>query len=141
MRIPKYLPSGMLTSSSRGSWVNYTGGNPRPEDVFADYPEAVIVNGADDWYAEKIRRPEWLKGKLGVKIIALYHTGTSGISNSGFVCSEEEYAKFAAKYEDAFCTPPTTHLTVLRLANGDRCEHEMFFSGAGACPQCGGGAE
>ena len=23
----------------------------------------------------------------------------------------------------------------------DRCEHAMFFSGAGACPQCGGGAE
>lgn len=23
----------------------------------------------------------------------------------------------------------------------DRCEHEMFFSGAGACPKCGGGAE
>ncbi len=23
----------------------------------------------------------------------------------------------------------------------DRCEHGMFFSGAGACPQCGGGAE
>ena len=23
----------------------------------------------------------------------------------------------------------------------DRCEHGMFYSGAGACPQCGGGAE
>lgn len=22
-----------------------------------------------------------------------------------------------------------------------RCRHSMFFSGAGACPQCGGGAE
>ena len=22
----------------------------------------------------------------------------------------------------------------------DRCQHGMFFSGAGACPQCGGGA-
>ena len=32
---------------------------------------------------------------------------------------------------------------VLReLVDGvDRCEHGMFFSGAGACPQCGGGAE
>jgi len=23
----------------------------------------------------------------------------------------------------------------------DRCKHGMFFSGAGACPQCGGGAD
>lgn len=23
----------------------------------------------------------------------------------------------------------------------DRCEHGMFFSGAGACPKCGGGAQ
>lgn len=23
----------------------------------------------------------------------------------------------------------------------DRCEHGMFFSGMGACPQCGGAAE
>jgi len=25
--------------------------------------------------------------------------------------------------------------------NKDRCKHGMFYSGAGACPQCGGGAE
>jgi hypothetical protein len=25
--------------------------------------------------------------------------------------------------------------------DADRCEHGMFYSGAGACPQCGGGAE
>ena len=24
--------------------------------------------------------------------------------------------------------------------NDDRCDHGMFFSGAGACPKCGGGA-
>jgi hypothetical protein len=101
-------------SSSRGRWVNYTGGSPKPEDVFAEFPEAVIVNGADDWCADPHLRPEWLRGRLGVEILAWYHTGASGISNSGFVCTEEEYAKFAAKYEDAFCTPPTTHLTVLR---------------------------
>lgn len=23
----------------------------------------------------------------------------------------------------------------------DRCPHNMFYSGAGACPQCGGGAD
>lgn len=37
------------------------------------------------------------------------------------------------------------HAGLARLEMGpdlseDRCEHGMFFSGAGACPQCGGGA-
>jgi hypothetical protein len=96
--------------------VNYTSGSPRPnpETVFADFPGAVIVNGQDDWYAGPHERPEGLKSKLGVEILAWYHTGISGLSNSGFVCSEVEYAKFAKAYEAAFRTPPTTHLTVLR---------------------------
>jgi len=94
------------------------GGHPKPEAVFTDFPKAVIVNGQDNWYAEKHRRPEWLKGKLGVEIIAWYHTGASGISKSGFVCTEGEYAKFAKAYEVEFCTPPTTHLTVIRPGDG-----------------------
>jgi hypothetical protein len=113
---PRYLPWERHVSSSRAGWVNYTGGQPKPEAVFTDFPKAVIVNGQDDWYAGVHLRPEGLKGKLGVDIIAWYHTGTSGISKSGFVCTEEEYTQFAKAYEAAFCTPPTTHLTVLRWA-------------------------
>lgn len=39
-----------------------------------------------------------------------------------------------AKSEDRFQTIPLAK-------SEDRCPHGMFFSGAGACPQCGKGAE
>lgn len=29
---------------------------------------------------------------------------------------------------------------IIHEESDDRCEHGMFFSGAGACPMCGGGA-
>jgi hypothetical protein len=32
-------------------------------------------------------------------------------------------------------------MAYFRETEDDRCEHGLFFSGAGACPQCGGGAE
>jgi hypothetical protein len=34
-----------------------------------------------------------------------------------------------------------THCGAKAVDTPDRCEHGMFFSGAGACPQCGGGTE
>ena len=41
--------------------------------------------------------------------------------------------------------PPHASTTVARgtgrvVTVEDRCPHELFYSGAGACPQCGGGA-
>lgn len=32
-------------------------------------------------------------------------------------------------------------MAYFRETEDERCEHGLFFSGAGACPQCGGGAE
>ena len=36
---------------------------------------------------------------------------------------------------------PSPQMQLMSSLPEDRCEHGMFFSGAGACPKCGGGVE
>ena len=75
---------------------NYTPGNSESvvkmiRDVFARFPKAVIVNGDDDWYKPRSERPETFETDYGVKPLAYFHTGVSGISKTGIVISWEDF--------------------------------------------------
>lgn len=60
-------------------------------------------------------------------------TDTAGMS------STEEIKKVLAFYRDE--APRTVNLITMDIEELDRCPHGMFYGGAGACPQCGGGAD
>ena len=90
------------TTSSHG-FVNYLGSSPEKRAatfaaVFAEFPGAVIVDGTDDWYAMVQVRPETWERELGIKPLAMFHTGISGISKSGIVVSAEGFKAL----EDAY---------------------------------------
>ena len=61
--------------------------------ALAAHPGAVIIDGTDDWNAPRELRPESFVQDLGLKPLALFHTGVSGISSSGIVVSKEDAAK------------------------------------------------
>lgn len=67
-------------------------------EVWADYPDAIVVNGTDNWYADKALRPERFPGTYKVEFLAYFHTGTSGISSSGIVLSPEQYKQLNVAY-------------------------------------------
>lgn len=102
-RLKTYLPGGVHVSSH--GFVNYMGKAPAPEAVFADFPDAVIVDGDDNWFAPKEKRPEVLAREAGVAPLALFHTGISGITRSGVVLAPADYERlreyFTATYGSA----------------------------------------
>lgn len=108
--VPEYLPRHAHVGSS--GFTNYTGAKPKPADVWADFPEAVIVDGSDDFGSPKQHRPTVLATKYGVNPLALFHTGISGITRSGVVLDRAGWEKFAAAYEAEFGYEPQFHLRV-----------------------------
>lgn len=91
--VPVYLPGGAHTSSSIGRFVNYFGPSPDMALALRECEErvgepCVILNGSDDWGCERAGRPEWFD-REGVlppgRVVAHYHSGTSGITRSGII--------------------------------------------------------
>ena len=68
------------------------------ERVFAEHPGAVVLNGADDWYASESRRPVSIVRKLGIEPLAHFHNGISGIAKSGVVITAEDLATIEAAF-------------------------------------------
>lgn len=64
-------------------------------EVFAAFPDAAVIDGSDDWYAPDWKRPQVWAERLGIKPLALFHSGVSGITRSGIVVQRGDLAKVA----------------------------------------------
>lgn len=107
-----YLPGGTHVSSH--GFVNYMGAAPQPDAVFRDFPDAVIVDGDDDWFAPKIKRPQVLAEKAGITPLALFHTGISGITRSGVVLSEADYERLREYFTATYGSALESHNRIYR---------------------------
>lgn len=63
------------------------------EKVFADFPDAVVIDGSDDWFAKPWTRPGKFINAFEIKPLALFHSGSSGVSKSGIIITEEDFDK------------------------------------------------
>jgi hypothetical protein len=63
--------------------------------VFADFPDAVVLDGSDDWYSNPLSRPSDICREMEIKPLALYHSGISGIAKSGVVIRFEDFERLA----------------------------------------------
>ena len=102
-----YNPQSSSVSSSIGAWVNYSGASAvafqkTRQQVFADFPDSVIVDGSDDWNDPIYRRPQAFLEKLDIKPLAFYHSGASGITRSGVVISKNDFIVLEQKYSESF---------------------------------------
>jgi len=92
----KFLASTGANIGSSG-FTNYIGGmsDKKLEQtlvaVFVEFPDAIIVDGSDDWYAELKYSPSSLCKKFDIEPLANFHTEISGISSSGSVIEEEDF--------------------------------------------------
>lgn len=96
----KFIAStGVYTSSYRN--VNYTGSADIPntlKKVFAEFPNAIVVDGSDDWYASTEASPTKICDILRIKVLAYFQSGTSGIACSGVVVDPSDYIRMTNVY-------------------------------------------
>lgn len=106
-------PELVLFTPERETWHGEMGGlNYRPasaEAVAAElhevrhaFPEAIVIDGSDDWDAPEHMRPELFPELFGTRPLARWHTGASGVSASGLVLSPEEYDRLCSAYRGRF---------------------------------------
>lgn len=93
----------MISRSSRSRIIDYVLRESAkvyryPANVFKDFSSGVIIDGEDDWYAPRLSHPDEVAKEANVKVLALYHTGVSGISKSGIVIDEKQLEKFLSKF-------------------------------------------
>lgn len=69
---------------------------------FSDHPDAVVLDGCDDFTDPEWKRPERFVRELGVQSIALFHSGTSGLTNSGIVIEGADYERLSGLYRDKY---------------------------------------
>ena len=68
----------------------------RIEATYKDYGEGiVIIDGDDDWGADPIFRVRGVLKKAGVEALGGFHTGSSGVTESGAVIRSMDFPKFA----------------------------------------------
>jgi hypothetical protein len=84
------------------------------QQVFIEYPNSVIINGSEDWSSPEYKRPEVFSRKLNVEVLALFHSGISGVTHSGIVISRDDYEVLAVLYEAAYGFPLSQHLSILQ---------------------------
>lgn len=69
------------------------------EQVFADHPDAVVLDGNDDWYAPDCDRPEtYLRHFERLVPLAFFHSKSSGMSVSGIVVSREDFERIEREF-------------------------------------------
>lgn len=91
-----------LTVSSTG-FVNYFPSSERTDrkvkEAYQKYGEYIaIIDGDDDWYASHLFRPGILCEDWKIPVLGKFHTGISGISNSGVVISKKDLESFINKF-------------------------------------------
>jgi hypothetical protein len=125
--LPKFLASKGTHTGSSG-FTNYTGGADVPaglERVWAEFPGAVVLDGTDDWYAFNHQRPErialLLLKERDIVLLAWFHSGISGMSNSGAVFRGEDMDAIREFYRERFDAELEDHLRVhtQETANAD----------------------
>ena len=107
--LPKFIASQGGFAGSSG-FVNYHGSTKESlaqtlQEVWAQFPGAVVINGSDNWEAEPYQRPERLAHLLtekGIHPVAKFHTGISGMSCSGIVVRGEDMAGVQACYREQY---------------------------------------
>lgn len=97
-----YLGTGSDKHTGTSGFTNYFNNKPNPTAVFADFPDAVIVDGSDDWCAALEARPAMVVDKAGIVPLAWFHSGISGITKSGVVLTEAQFAQLDAYYRATF---------------------------------------
>ena len=105
-----YCGSGGSTTGTPG-FTNYFGGGDvcaarTRAAVWRDYPDAVILNGNDDWNAPTIARIPNLCAEFGIKVLAYFHTGTSGIMKSGVVLMKEAHKELKSRTQEKYGRGP-----------------------------------
>lgn len=109
-----YLGIGNDKNTGTSGFVNYFNNKPNPLAVFKDFPDAVIVDGSDDWNSKVEACPTSVVGKAGIEPLAWFHSGISGIMKSGVVLSEEQFAQFTTFYRETYDMDPNDLLTIYR---------------------------
>ncbi len=105
-----YCGSGGSTTGTSG-FTNYFGGGDvcaarTRAAVWRDHPDAVILNGNDNWNAPPIARIPRLCNELGIEVIALFHTGISGIMKTGVVLSKEAHKELKTRTREKYGREP-----------------------------------
>lgn len=72
------------------------------QKVKEDFPNAIVIDGIDDWHRPLKDRPETWPKKLNIPILAYFHSGISGLSKSGIIIDRNEFFILKQKYEDTF---------------------------------------
>lgn len=76
------------------------------ESMRSELGEFVIVDGSDDWNAKDSSRPELFARAFtestGLKLLAYYHSKTSGITKSGIVVAPEVFDAMTQWYTDTY---------------------------------------
>jgi hypothetical protein len=83
-------------------FTNFFNNSPNPEAVWKVHPEAVIVDGDDDWSAPLERFPMKLVEKAELQPLAWFHSGISGITKSGVVLTRADFAKLSTYFLNTF---------------------------------------
>ena len=99
-----YRAGGAPHSGSSG-FINFMPGTPEGfkkalTEVFTDHPNAVVIDGKDDWNAPKILHPDLIAKRANIKIIDEFHSGVSGISTSGIIINSKDFKKFKESFKE-----------------------------------------
>jgi len=100
------------THTSSSGFTNYFNNRPNPEAVWRVYPEAVIVDGTDNWSAKDEYRPQRLAERAGLNPLAWFHSGISGVTKSGLVLTRADFDKLSAYYLNTFGRGIAEFLTI-----------------------------
>lgn len=107
-----YMGNRPEAHTSSYGHTNYFGNKPNPEAVWKDFPEAVIVDGDDDWNAPDEMRPMVLVEKAAIQPLAWFHSRSSGITKSGLVLTRADFAKLSSYYLNTFGKGIAEFLTI-----------------------------
>jgi len=104
-KVRRYNASGRVRGDHRISTSGFSNYVPSFDgvaaakaEVFRDFPDAVIVDGSDDWLAPCCGSPQLLVRKFNLRLLARFHAGISGIASSGIVLAPSEFERFSAEY-------------------------------------------
>jgi hypothetical protein len=113
-----YLACGVPHQGTSG-WINYSQATAEKSaevraEVFKDFPNSVIIDGNDDWYAKEHLRPHYFAQTMELPILAYYHSGISGLVRSGIVVSADVFRNFEVDYEERYGVPVNQYLRIYK---------------------------